>query len=114
MEKQFTAWHNSCSQYLSSGSSLCGLATLSTFHWKFGYLPIAVWFLTVVYKPDLLWQWAEQPKKQSLPSATATAPGSLGEVRCGRFGLLHTIAGNLGIAGEMVVLGTVGGAPHAL
>lgn len=32
MGKQFTAWHNSFSQYLSSGSSLYGLANLSTFH----------------------------------------------------------------------------------
>lgn len=114
MGKQFTAWHNSFSQYLSSGSSLYGLANLSTFHEKLGYLLIAVWFLTVVYKPDLLWQWAEQPKKQSLPNATATAPGNLEEVRCGRLGLVHTVVGNLGIPWDMVVLWAVGGAPHAL
>lgn len=32
MGKQFATWHNSFFQYLSSGSSLYGLATLSTFH----------------------------------------------------------------------------------
>lgn len=38
MGKQFTAWHNSFSQYLSSGSSLYGLVTLSTFHEKLEYV----------------------------------------------------------------------------
>lgn len=38
-------------------------------------------------------------KKLSL--STATAPGNLEEVECGRLGLLHTAVGNLGVLWEM-------------